>query len=118
MDTISAFLMGEKNRDNPRKVFNWDLAAKLIRDRKPNQASAGLSGDWEYTGGVIYNEGKPVLDDYTYLSSTWATPELDMDGEVISCWLPESETLWDSGTKWPESALRILEGDFQPEFVI
>ena len=39
-----------------------------------------------------------------------AVPELDLDGEIIQCYLeadnnPEE---WDSGTFWPESALSIL----------
>ena len=91
------------------KVFDWDKAAQLIRERKPNVAGAGLRGDWEWTGGVIYRDGQPVLDSYTYLYSAWATPELELDGELIECWREPTEQLgWGSDTKWPESALRIL----------
>ena len=78
MDTMSAFAMGEmaRARGSKAKVFDWDKAAQLIKERKPEIAEAGLSGDWEYTGGEIYCDGKPVPQDdtYTYLSSIWATP--------------------------------------------
>lgn len=94
---------------NKTKVFDWDKAATLIRERKPKVASAGLASDWEWTGGTIFSEGKPDTESYTYLASIWATPELSLDGEVIACWkLAEHTPGWDSGTKWPESALAIL----------
>jgi hypothetical protein len=93
------------------RVFDWDKAAELIRERKPKQAGAGLSGDWEWTGGTIFADGQPVTDSYTFLSSLWATPELELDGESIDCWKYRDETSWDSETKWPESALKILRGE-------
>jgi len=116
MDTLSAFAMGRASQGKPRMVFDWDKAAELIRERKPQRASAGLSGDWEYTGDTIFADGKPVTDSYTYLASTWAPPEIDIDGAIIECWLLESElgkgvNGWDENTKWPESALAILAGD-------
>jgi hypothetical protein len=57
-------------------------------------------------------DGKPVPEDdtYVYLASTWATPELDIDGDVIECYRMQSETPgWDSGTYWPESARALLD---------
>ncbi len=110
MNTAAAFAMGEANRNEPVKVFDWDKAARLIKERQPTEASAGLSGDWEYTGGSIYSGGKPDLESYTYLASTWATPELDLDGEVIDCWVWAKDMPdWDSKTKWPASALELLK---------
>lgn len=111
MDTMSAFAMGQANRGKPLMVFDWDKAAQLIRERGAKRASAGLSGDWEYTGGSIFRDGKPVPgeDTYVYLASTWATPELDIDGEVIDCFRMQDQSPgWDSNTYWPESALAIL----------
>lgn len=111
MDTLAAFAMGEANRGKALMVFDWNRAAELIAERKPAVASAGLSGDWEYTGGRIYEGGKPVPEHatYTYLASTWATPELDMDGETVPCFLMEGETDgWDATTYWPESAAKFL----------
>lgn len=109
MDTMSAFIQGEANRGREQKVFDWDKAAELIRARKPNKAGAGLSGDWEWTGGTIYLDGSPVKNSYTYLASTWATPELSLDGEIVPCFKMQSEVPeWNCDTKWPESAERIL----------
>lgn len=109
MDTIRAFMMGEANRGRELMVFDWEKAARLIAERKPSTASAGLSGDWEWTGGDIWRDGGPVIDDYTYLASTWATPEIDIDGEVIDCFRMQSATPgWGSDTKWPQSALEIV----------
>lgn len=111
MDTLSAFAMGQANTGKELMVFDWDKAAKLIKKRKYKTqiVSAGLSGDWEWTGDVIYDNGKPKLDNNAYLASTWAIPELDIDGERIECYKMKSETdKWDADTKWPKSALEIL----------
>lgn len=113
MDSLSAFAMGEAARRSgaPTMVFDWEKAARLIAERKPRVASAGLSSDWEYTGGVIYRDGELVTDEYTYLASLWATPELDMDGDVIECWRLASDSPgWDASTKWPDVARAILSG--------
>ena len=110
MNTMQAFMMGEMNRGNERMVFDWDKAARIIAEREPIFAAAGLSGDWEYTGGTIYKNGEPVYDDYTYLASTWETPELCIDDEIMDCYVMESETEWNEDTKWPKSALAILNG--------
>ena len=109
MNTIAAFIMGEANRGNELKVFDWDKAARLIKERKPDYASAGLDEDWEWTGGAIYRDNKPVTDDYTYLASTWATPMIFIDDEFIDCYKMEHEVPnWNAETKWPDSALKIL----------
>ncbi|CAB3784569.1 hypothetical protein [Pararobbsia alpina] len=109
MDSMAAFAMGEANRGNERMVFDWEKAARLIAERKPEEASAGLQGDWDCTGDVIFRDGKPYLGGYTYLASTWATPELDMDGDVVPCYRMESEVPdWDESTKWPEQVLPLL----------
>ncbi len=102
--------MGAANRGNPIRVFDWNKAAKLIKERGAKSASAGLAGDWEYTGGSIFQDGKPDFSEYTYLASTWATPELEIDGETIDCWIYQKDSPnWDSDTKWPEESLKILE---------
>lgn len=109
MDTLKAFAKAEVNQGRELMVFDWNKAARLIKEQKPKIASAGLSGDWDWTGGTIYEDGKMVNDSYTYLASTWATPELEMDDVAIDCYLMRSDTDgWDSGTKWPESAKEIL----------
>lgn len=111
MRTIDAFAMGDANRGREEMVFDWIKAAEIIKERKSQMAAAGLRSDWECTGGRILFEGRPVpeQDTYTYLASTWAVPELIVDGELIECYLMESETPgWNSGTYWPNEALEIL----------
>ena len=110
MNIFDAFIQGEIHRGNELMVFDWDKAARRIAEAQPKNASAGLRDDWEYTGGEIYRDGKPIKETFTYLASTWATPELEMDGTVEPCYRMQSETPgWDSDTIWPESALKILE---------
>lgn len=111
MDSLSAFARGEANRGKPLRVFDWITAADLIRLCRPAVASAGLAGDWEWTGGDIWRDGKPVPadDTYTYLASTWAIPELKLDGEVRDCWIWQEDTGWDSSTYWPDVALSVLD---------
>jgi hypothetical protein len=110
LDVLS---IGLENRRRPIRVFDWNQAAKLILEKKPRIAEAGLSGDWEYTGGTIYEHGEIQKESYTYLASTWATPTLvltwDDETEEIPCWTHNDE--WDHKTKWPESALLILRGE-------
>jgi len=113
MDTVKAFVLGELNRGKEGKTFDWDKAARLIKERNPQKVSAGLQSDWEWTGGDIYKNGKPVPqeDTYVYLASTWAIPEINIDGNIEDCYKMESETPnWDAETYWPESALEILRG--------
>jgi len=110
--TEMAFIMGEANRGKEMMVFDWNRAAMRITEEHPKSASAGLRDDWEWTGGEIYRDGKPIKNESTYLASTWATPELEMDGNIEPCYRMESEAPgWNSGTKWPESALNILKSN-------
>lgn len=110
MDNFSAFAMGAANQGKPVKVFDWIKAAKLIKESGAKTASAGLSGDWEYTGGNIFEDGKPNREDYTYLASTWAIPELELDDETIDCWIYQKDSPnWNSDTKWPKEAIEIIE---------
>lgn len=115
MNTYDAYMRAQAaRREGARhRVFDWDKAAQLIRDRKPKVAKAGLGSDWEYTGGEIYRDGTPVdcAHTYVYLASNWAIPELDMDGEIIGCWRYQDESPgWVADTYWPESSRKILEG--------
>jgi hypothetical protein len=110
MDTMAAFAMGQANRGKEPKVFDWIKAAQLIVEKNPEVAVAGLMGDWNPTADTIYEDGVPKLDASAYLSSTWATPMIDLDGEIIPCYRLQSEIPdWDSETNWPVEALAILE---------
>lgn len=93
-------------------VFDWNKAATLIKESGAKYASAGLSGDWEWTGGYILEDGKIPEDPSTFLESTWAKPELTINGRTIDCYKMESEIDgWHGKTFWPESARRILFGE-------
>jgi hypothetical protein len=114
MDTLKAFALGEmaRKRGDKQMIFDWHKAAQLIKERNPSLASAGLRSDWEYTGDSIYSKdtGPITTGNYTYLSSNWAVPELDLDGDIIECYVDQDNNPegWDSSTLWPESALKIL----------
>jgi hypothetical protein len=98
-------------------AFDWDRAAIIIKERFGQHpdliAEAGLQNDWAYTGGVIFENGKPTNDNYTYLCSCWATPTLilswdGLEQEEVECFTAQSER-FDSGTKWDEQSLFLLE---------
>ena len=96
-------------------AFDWDKAAKIIKEKfethKDLVAEAGLEGDWNYTGGYIFEDGKPTSENYTYLKSNWAVPTLiltcDGDSEEIECWI-EGNDRFTSDTKWDDISLKIL----------
>jgi hypothetical protein len=110
MDTWQACALSKAAtvRGDKPKVFDWLKAAKILKERKPKEAYAGLSRDLEWTAGCIYRKGKPITDESTYLRSTWATPVLVIGNEEIPCFVDESSTQWNEETKWPEEALKIL----------
>ena len=111
MDMISAFARNMMLQGGDERVFDWDKAAQLIKESGYKDASAGLRDDWEETGGSIFSEGKPD-DGHTYLASAWAIPEIEIDGEIIPCFRMQSEKPeWDAETKWPQSALDILQSE-------
>lgn len=103
-------------KGNPQKCFDWDKAAKIIKEtlaKHPDLiAEAGLQGDWKYTGGIIFEEGKPTNENYTYLSSNWAIPTLilswnDEEQEEIDCFIT-GEHRFNESSKWDDTSLDIL----------
>lgn len=108
MDTISAFMRGQLSHGKQLMVFDWVKAARLIREHRPFIAEAGLDEDWDWTGGPIFADGEPIKDSYTYLASTWATPQICLDGEYHDCFIMANETAWNENTKWPAEALAVL----------
>lgn len=111
MDTMEAYARGQASRGNVPKVFDWDKAARIIRERGATHAIAGLAEDFDWTGGPILRDGKRLCGDetYTFLASSWATPVLVIDDEEIECWIQTTDTKWDAYTQWPESAVAIME---------
>ena len=120
MDTMTAFAMGEANRGRERMVFDWDKAVSIIQERGLKNCGAGLESDFEYTAGSILVDGVPVTEDYTYLASNWATPQLIIysnkdDGyfdyeETVDCWVRENATSYNGSTKFPEHLIKKLTG--------
>jgi hypothetical protein len=109
MDTAMAFAMGELHMNDPLMVFDWDKAARILSERMPNVATAGIADDFEWTGGVIWNDGKPFMCSYTYLASTLAKPLLVIGDEEIECWRYKDDVPdWSAETKWPKSAIDIV----------
>jgi len=113
MDSLTAFAMGQANRHKEAMVFDWHKAARLLKESGTAYAEAGLAGDWEWTGGKIFENGRPVLkgDTYTFLASTWATPRLEYGNASVDCYVMQKDSPgWDSDTYWPDSAIAIFEG--------
>ncbi len=111
------FTSGRGFNDNPFRSFDYDKAAEIIKEKLKEHpdlvAEAGLQGDWDYTGGVIFEDRLPQTDNYTYLQSNWATPTLILswDGEEqeeIECWAYSNDSRFNSGSKWDEESLKIL----------
>lgn len=112
MNTMSAFAMGMVNRGKEPKVFDWHKAAQLIKESGYKDADAGLSEDWFWTGAAIFRNGEVIKEHNAYLSSTWATPVIRIDGVEHECWKMESETDgWNAHTSWMQSAIDILKGE-------
>jgi len=110
------FLTTRGMNDNPHKAFDWDKAAEIIKEKlktNPNlTAEAGLEGDWDYTGGTIFKNGKPTTEYYTYLESNWAMPTLIItldngQDESFDCFTGANER-FSSDAKWDEISLAIL----------
>ena len=105
-----------RKQSKPMMFFDWDKAASIINEKIKLGgvlvAEAGLQGDWDYTGGIIFESNEPVTDSYTYLSSNWAVPTLiiDIDGmaEELECFTTDENTRFDSGSKWDKESLKIL----------
>ena len=116
MDTMQAIMRGQlaAARGAEKMVFDWHKAARLILQHGAKHAEAGLKDDWGYTGGCILHNKMPLgrEDSYTYLSSNWARPEIELEpGGVMECWCWQHEHPdWNENTFWPESALAILRG--------
>ena len=113
MDTFSAYNRSLLASGNRYRVFDWNAAAGFIQKNKPKSAVAGLKNDMEYTSGCIYQDGE-IISEYTYLCSNWATPILvlyfeDGSSKQFDCWIYKDESNWNADTKWPDSAIQILE---------
>lgn len=113
METGGAKSRAAAKRGENGKVFDWDKAAKIIRERKPEVVEAGLQEDWGNTAGEIFEDGE-IVENYTYLFSMWATPILRLNrSEEIQCFVECTDEAnpnkWGSGTYWPDSARELVK---------
>lgn len=67
-----------------------------------------MAEDWFWTGTTIYENGSQVKNNYTYLASSWGATVLRFAGEEIVCYQPRRYHDWNENTRWPKSALKIL----------
>ena len=110
MNTLVAFYANESTPDGNEKGFDWIKAAKIIKERKPFIAYAGLREDLEWTIGLIWHNYKVVNNSDAYLASRWATPVLIIDDEEIECYkkISMKDLKKYSRPKWPKDALAIV----------
>ena len=111
MDTMSAYARSLAAGEDDRRVFDWDKAAQLIIESGTDNAQAGLSEDWEYTGGPIWQDRQITPEDetYVYLGSNWATPTIIIDEVSTPCWRrPVDDADFGAKEYWPESARAIV----------
>ena len=109
MDTFTAIRNTEraKAKGSKGRTFDWDKAARLIKDSQVTTADAGLRSDLEWTQGTIFANGVPVDDGGAFLASLWATPVLllpDEHGELeeVECFVECSDDLpMRSDCSWP-----------------
>lgn len=113
MDPFDIFVNGLRHEKNERRVFDWNKAAQILRDRKTLTCKACIIEDYDETVGSILIDGEPALDfKFPYLSSCYGTPCIVFeDCDFVPCWIPQSESPdWTGYTYWPESARCILKG--------
>lgn len=91
------------------RVFDWEKAARILKDSKVKQAEAGLIEDWCETVGTILKDGKPVTESNAFLASRWATPVLAIGDTLIDCYRMEGDAPgWGAETLWPKEARDIF----------
>ncbi len=91
------------------RVFNWLEAVRLIKQHNIKNAEAGLLQDRSWTSGVILSDGVPVIGEYTYLASDWATPVLvDVDTKIAYECHAGPESGYGPDTNWPNEVLAML----------
>lgn len=84
---MDVLLMGILHKDGRVRTFDWIEAHKLIKERRPKKVEAYLEKDYYWTAGTIYEDGVFVADNNGFLSSNWAIPTINIDGEVLDCWV-------------------------------
>ena len=75
------------------KCLDWELAKKILKEKKPLWAEAGLREDMSHTAGIIWEDNSFIEENDVWESSTWATPILILyydeekkNKEIIECY--------------------------------
>lgn len=104
----SLFEKGKLSTEYVDMTFDWEKAARLIREKKPHIAYAMLEGSRDRSKHKIYQDGFPVYEDDT-VHSARLRPMIVIDGHLpVPCFKMEYET--NGMDVWPRKALDILEG--------
>lgn len=102
------FSRGEIDKKRCDMTFDWELAARLIKNAHPFIAHATLEDSWNLVHRVIYQGGFHVYSETVH--SDRKRPMIVIDGgEPIPCFKMEYDT--NGMEPWPKEALEILEGD-------
>lgn len=108
--------MPSEKKINGFRSFDWEKAATIIKaalkDHPYLIAEAGLQNDWSCTGGIIFENGYPTNDHYTYLSSNWAIPTLilswDGDEQIEQDCFVDGDDKFNESSKWDDASLSIV----------
>lgn len=90
-------------------VFDWDEAARRIKESGCVTACAGLRGHQE-TFRPIFRNGRPVVSGLD-ISSPWAVPVIEINGVVTPCYKwheGDYHPMYVKPQWWPAAALDIL----------
>jgi hypothetical protein len=96
-------------------IFDWNKAARILRERKPSMATAYIGGMREHTEVSIWVNHGPLLGCNAFLLShdiCGYQPRLDCGADYATdCAIKINDTDdWGPDTWWPESAIDILKG--------
>lgn len=93
---------------NKYKVLDIDEVIKYIKIRKDEDitVSIGLLEDWYCTNDIVFTKGRIVPNASPQITSTWATPIFDVNGQKIAAWKYSSKPL-----RWREDFKRFCDDE-------
>ena len=105
-----------KRKIDTAKVFDWELAAKILAEHQPMRAAAGCGrgpgGEWFSTAGNIWGKHAPITGDTgAMVVSQTHTPHLEMDGHYQECWCRATPDQTGNDGNWPPTALALLHAE-------
>ena len=80
------FTKKHEPHEGGQRYFDWEKAEQICIQNPDKSIRAGLLEDWGCTGGPIFYKGEWVTHTWAYVTSAWATPVIEVDGEVSECW--------------------------------